>query len=189
MRVLAGTFALAQALALAACGATGEPVAEIAPTGDPLTDAAALLAAAETARDAEARAPLVTRLDAMGVRLADGGEDDPLATWRAEHVARGAVPFRGRALGPAYRRARLGAGQRMTIEQVFYAGERAEIVGQASDGSNVAIAIRNPREERVCAKPLAPRADCRWLPVFTERFAIELANNGASDASVYLVFR
>ena len=41
----------------------------------------------------------------------------------------------------------------------------------------------------VCSEPFAPAAKCRWLPLFTERYSIELANRGTTPASVYLVFR
>ena len=81
------------------------------------------------------------------------------------------------------------AGESLRIEQIFYAGQRAEIAAQASDSDTVALAISNPRAEAVCAKDLAPRANCNWLPIFTERFSIELKNHGSAPASVYIVFR
>lgn len=158
-------------------------------TGDTLGDTAALLATAELARDASERAPLIDRLNAMNVKLAEGGEDDPLSVWRSEHQAEGGTPYRGRTLGPAYRRARVAPGASLTIDQIFYAGERAQIAAQASSGGNVALAIHNPRNEAVCAKSLAPSANCNWLPIFTERFSIELENRGSQPASVYIVFR
>lgn len=175
---------------LAAC--TNAATAQLAmprPTGDLLGDAAALLATAELASDAAERAPIIERLNAMNVVLAEGEAEDPLATWRSEYQAKGGTPYRGRTLGPAYRRAQVAPGARLKIDQVFYAGERAEIAAQASNGGNVALAIHNPRNEAVCAKSLAPSANCNWLPIFTERFSIELENRGTQPASVYIVFR
>lgn len=175
---------------LGACAQTAAPQLAIPPsTGDVLGDAAALLATAETAADAGQRAPLIDRLNAMNVVLADGAGEDPLAAWRSEHQADGGTPYRGRTLGPAYRRARVEPGASLQIDQIFYAGERAEIAAQTSDGSNIALQINNPRDEAVCAKPLAPSANCNWLPIFTERFSIELVNRGSQPASVYIVFR
>lgn len=165
------------------------PVALPAPTGDALGDVAALLAAADGITDPQTRAPLIERLDALDVRLADGAPEDPLAGWRAEQQATGGTPWRGRALGPAYRRARVGPGEKLRIEQVFLAGERARIAAQASGGSDVALAINNPRSEAVCQQQLAPRGNCNWLPIYTERFSIELENRGSLPASVYIVFR
>src|SRR5690606_19082786 len=114
---------------------------------------------------------------------------DPLAQWRSEHQAQGATPWRGRALGPAYRRARVEPGQSLRIEQVFLAGERARIAAEASGGGEVALAITTPRAEPVCQQDLSPRGNCNWLPIYTERFSIELENRGSQPASVYIVFR
>ena len=185
-----GPLALTLALVLGACAQPPRAsVAGVEPTGDALADAAALLVAADNARDAAARTPLVERLDAMGVTVAKGESEDPLDAWRAEREGSATTPYRGRALGPAYRRARVEAGQSMTLEQIFYAGERAEIVAQATGDAEIGLAISNPRTETVCTRSLKPRAQCRWLPLFTERFSIELENRGARSASVYIVIR
>ena len=178
-------------LSVAACARPdGAQVAAIEPSGDPLQDAAALLVAAEMARDPQARAPMIARLNALNVGLLDGAGDDPLSGWRAQYqAAAGTQPFRGRALGPAYRRTRLAAGETVRIEQIFYAGERAAIAAQTSTSGTVALEISNPRSEAICAQDLTPRANCSWLPIFTERFAIELENKGTAPASIYLVFR
>jgi hypothetical protein len=72
---------------------------------------------------------------------------------------------------------------------VFYAGQRAEIAAQASGGGQVALAIANPRAEAVCEQQLSPRGSCNFLPIYTERFSIELENSGSQSASVYIVFR
>lgn len=160
---------------------------------DPADDAAALLVAAEAAPTAEARAPLIARLDALGVHLADNaGVDDPLGQWRSQAKAGEGTPWRGRALGPAYRRARVAPGESLVIEQIFLAGQRAQIAAQVAggaSGSQVDLAISNPRAEPVCTRQLAPRASCNWLPIFTERFNIALRNTGNREASVYLVVR
>ena len=181
------------ALALGACtqGPAREMAAAPPPSGDALADAAALLAAGEMAGSVERRGPLLARLDALQVAAAEGEAEDPLAAWRAEAAAAGAEGpvYRGRALGPAYRRARIAPGARMQIEQIFYAGERAEIAAQSQGGQPVALEIRNPRTGKVCIAELAPKASCAWLPLFTERFSIELVNRSREQASVYIVFR
>ena len=161
-------------------------------TGDALQDAAALLSLAELAENSEQRAPIIDRLNAMNVVLADGAgdnpPDNPLAQWREDHQASGNAPYRGRTLGPAYRRVHVQGGDSLQIDQIFYAGERAEIAAQAN-GGDIAIEINNPRDESVCAKPLAPNANCSWLPIFTERFSIQVENHGSQPASVYITFR
>ena len=40
-----------------------------------------------------------------------------------------------------------------------------------------------------CTAELSPKASCNWLPLFTERFSIELVNQSGNQASVYIVFR
>ncbi|MEO5707705.1 MAG: hypothetical protein ABIT10_06675 [Alteraurantiacibacter sp.] len=181
-------------LALTAC-ATDDRQAEVAapPPASPAEDAAALLALAEAAPTAEARAVYVERLDALGVHLADdAGSDDPLAQWRNQPKSSDSAPWRGRALGPAYRRAVVLPGESLVIQQIFLAGQRAQIAAQVSgrgESGAVALAISNPRAEAICTRQVAPRASCNWLPVFTERFAIALQNNGTRTASVYLVVR
>lgn len=197
-RAIPAAVLLAQLLALSACSSGAGQVLQAPslatpqPSG-PAEDAAALLAMAEEAPSAEAREAYVERLDALGVHLADGaGSDDPLAEWRSQHKTPDGAPWRGRALGPAYRRAVVQPGESLVIEQIFLAGQRAQIAAQVSnrnDSGAVAMAISNPRAEPVCTRQVAPRASCNWLPVFTERFAIALQKNGARPASVYLVVR
>lgn len=150
---------------------------------------AALLAAADAARDPAERAEIVARLDALGVHAAEGSGDDPLAAWRAGGGTASRAVFRGRALGPAYQRARIGAGEALSLDQIFYAGERAEMAASARGGQPIGLAVANARSGNVCEIELAPQGQCRWLPLFTERFSIRLENHGDSAASVYLVFR
>ena len=180
------------AWALAACvSAPDAPplpaVAELEERAEsPAALAVSLLSAAEASPDGESRLPYVQRLDSLGVRVEQDQADDPLSAWRADIVQKGPV-WRGRTLGPAYRRARLAPGESMAMEQVFYAGERAEIAAQASRGAKVELAIRDREAKKVCARTLSPQARCLWLPRFTERFAITLTNHGTKPASIYLV--
>jgi hypothetical protein len=184
-------------LALAACAAPPTALGQATVFGpttlgqaraDPLAEAAALLAAAEGAGSAAERAPLIAQLDALGVHALPESEGDLLGAWRSEHRAEPALVYRGRTLGPGYRRAQLAAGQELVIDQIFYAGERAEMAAQTQGGQPVVLAVANPRTEKVCEARLDPQARCRWLPIFTERFSITLSNRGTTPASVYLVF-
>ncbi|MGC1271442.1 MAG: hypothetical protein WA842_12695, partial [Croceibacterium sp.] len=125
-------------------------------------------------------------------------EDDPegaaqLARWRAEATAPAPdAVYRGRTLGPAYRRASIKPGETIEIEQIFYAGERAEIAAESTGGQPVELEIRTQRDTAtppVCAAKLEPAGKCRWLPLFTARFKMKLVNHGGKAASVYIVFR
>jgi len=180
LAALTGCAAEHAALALPSDAALGST--------DPLVSAAALLVAAEAAPNADARAPLIARLDALGVAALPGSGEDRLADWRRDYHPPAGEVFRGRALGPGYRRAQLAAGERLVIDQIFYAGERAEMAAQTRGGQPVALAVANRQAEKVCEAQLTPNARCRWLPIFTERFSITLTNRGTTPASVYLVF-
>lgn len=178
---------------LVGCAHAGEP--PLAPPADQLAEAAAALAAAEQSATPAQRAPLLRRIDALGLAPA---EDDAaaaalLASWRAEAPAEpGGAVYRGRALGPAWRRASIKPGQSIEIEQIFYAGEQAEIAAQSTDGQPVELEIRTQRDGTtppVCATKLEPAGKCRWLPLFTARFRMKLVNRGGKPASVYIVFR
>lgn len=169
-----------------ATGGTATPLAG----DDTALEAASLLIAAEQARSDAARAPMLARLDELGVQLAEGsGGDDPLDGWRQANKGPDDPPWHGRALGPAYRRARVAPGQSLVIEQIFLAGQQARIAAQTSTGASVALAISNPRAEPVCTRQLSPSASCTWMPAYTERFAIQLQNRGRVPVSVYLVVR
>ena len=178
---------------LAACAhAPPTPAVGTAMSDNPLADAAALLSASEQAADQKARAPYLARLDGLQVAVADGApaEEDTLSQWREQAAeTEKTPPFRGRALGPAYRRATIQPGETIRIEQIFYAGQRAEIAGQSLGGQPVHLDIRNQRTQAVCSAQLTPAGTCRWLPLFTERFQIDLTNRSKKPASVYIVFR
>ena len=129
-------------------------------------------------------------LDAAGAR-AGPGEADLAAHWRALAKARGVTdknaPFRGRALGPAYRRGRLDPGAALATDQVFLAGQKAMVSLVPEPGRTLSIRVAAP-DKGICelaARP--PRAICTWLPLFTARVTIEIANKGPASANYYLV--
>jgi hypothetical protein len=209
-RIIGPTLgALSLALTTAGCAPGGKVVTGIAPVqesqptaprtaevgaplpaGDAAMEAAALLAAADEASNRAERAPLLARLDELGVHLADDAtDDDPLEDWRRADKGPDDQPSPARALGPAYRTARVAPGQSLVIEQIFLAGQHARIAAQTSTGGRVALAISNPRSEPVCTRQLAPSASCNWMPIYTERFAIQLHNRGRQPVRVYLVIR
>lgn len=133
-------------------------------------------------------------LSALGAAPAEG-QDDLAALWTTEAQAGGAIApahrFRGRALGPAYRRGMLGAGGRVTLRQLFLAGQRATIsVAPTSGAGHLSIRVQDGQGATLCAKPVGgPQVDCAWLPLFTDRFNIVIENGGAMPAAFYLIMR
>jgi hypothetical protein len=146
------------------------------------------LADADAAAEAGDRTRLVQALrviDAAGARALPEGDDDPLPAWRA--LANDAMtPTRGSPLGPGYRRGRLDSGQSARIEQLFLSGKRARIAISTPDSSALTLRVRDARDGAVCERSAAP-GGCQWVPVFTQRYSIEIANRGTRAARYYLV--
>lgn len=137
-------------------------------------------------------------LKALGATPVEG-QDDLAVAWtdtaHAHGVTRSALGFRGRALGPAYRRGSLVAGGSFTMRQLFLAGQRAQISvapagGATGRGTGLSIRVQGTDGATLCAKPVGgPQADCAWLPVFTDRYDIVIENGGSMPATFYLIVR
>ena len=134
-------------------------------------------------------------LKALGATPAEG-QDDLAALWTQEAQTRGVtrstLAFRGRALGPAYRRGLLEAGGSFTMRQLFLAGQRAQISVAPTGGGAAGLSIRvlGADGATLCAKPVGgPQADCAWMPVFTDRYDIVIENGGSVPAAFYLIVR
>ena len=155
----------------------------------PVEQTAAALAAGEAALETgrhEALLAAADRLDRLGAR------GEMAAAWRLRALAAGAragsAPWRGRATGPAYRRGELPSGGRLATEQVFMAGEAALVAVVPVGAQPLHVSITGPDGAAICEQRVTPpRAACRWLPVFTKRFRISIANPGPTPARYYLV--
>jgi hypothetical protein len=155
----------------------------------PVEQVADALAAGEAAQGRgrhDAMLAAADRLERLGAR------GEVAADWRARALAAGAKsrgsPWRGRATGPAYRRGELPGGGRLATEQVFMAGETALVAVVPVGAQPLHVSITGPDGAAVCEQRVTPpRAACRWLPVFTKRFRISIANPGPTPARYYLV--
>jgi hypothetical protein len=146
--------------------------------------------AAEQANDGRAMLAAARRLEALGARAATP-DGDLAIRWRRLARARGVIdkepPVRGRALGPAYRRGALQPGQRLSTQQVFLAGQKAEVALVPEPGRRLAIRVAGG-DRQICDRAAtAPRVTCSWLPVFTHRVEIRISNPGPRPATYYLV--
>lgn len=168
------------------CAAADDPVAvQGAPEPSRAEAVAALLAGAEADSDAgrsSALARRLARLEALGAQPAQDGGEDPVPGWRIA-AATDAIPFRGRALGPAYRRGILAADGELQLTQTFLSGKKAVIAVSSPGGTAPALRVVSGSGETVCASA----ASCRWTPVFTERYAIILRNTSRKARTYYLV--
>lgn len=169
------------------------PVAD-APPVDPVLRILMEGDAAEAQGDPDTLIDKAQLLDTLGAKPAEG-QEDLAALWTREasdHGANGSpLAYRGRALGPAYRRGSLNAGGTVTMRQLFFAGQRAQIsVAPSGPTAKLSVRVRNAEGGTLCAKPVGgPQADCAWMPIFTDRFDIVIANSGPEPAAFYLVVR
>ena len=162
---------------------------------DPVDAVALALArgvAGEQAGDSEAMLKAAAALEDFGARPA-ADNPDFAKRWQTEahrrgESRRGSGPYRGRALGPAYRSGVLRAGQSLVTEQIFLAGQTARVALVPQPSRSLALRIVTTDDIIVCDRDAAaPRAACDWLPTFTTRVRIHVVNRGSEPARFFLV--
>ena len=155
----------------------------------PAEQVAAALGEGSAPGPAKNRMAAARTLAALGARPAVAGEPDLAASWLAQEQGADKEPvYRGRMLGPAYRKGLIGAGADVLIEQVFMAGQVAEVVLSPSDGARLNLTIAGPSGQEVCKSlVLRPPGKCSWRPPFAGRYQVRINNSGAQCASFFLV--
>ena len=177
-------FALALLVpAMTAAQDAADPVQRVA-------DALHQGALAEQSGDPKAMAEAARMLDLLGAKPIEG-EENAASRWRdlakAGGVKDSSEPYRGRALGPAYRQGILAPRATLATEQIFLAGKKAMVSVVPETGRTLAMSVTTPGQA-ICAQDVAaPRGVCSWLPVFTRRVEIRLVNQGNLPSHYYLV--
>lgn len=178
MRGPLALFGLAIAAALPATGAARA----VADPADRARMTAALLASLDAGtarRSAPARKMALKTLDRLGAHSLD------TAVKPAAPVER---PFRGRLLGPGYQRGWIDGGAELRLEQQFLAGHRASIAVVAAPAAPLALTVAESGAGTGAGSVCRAATDgCRWLPLYTQRYAITLRNAGATRVRYYLV--
>lgn len=133
--------------------------------------------------------PSARRLRAAGATLAAIGarpvETEDLAlAWQKGAAA---VPLRGRALGPAYRRMLLEPRTSLRLEQTFLAGQRAQIEVVAWNHASFQLEVKDDEGKPVCITTRS--AKCTWLPAWTTRYRVDLSNPSANAGTYFLVIQ
>ena len=146
--------------------------------------------AAEAVADGKRMIEAADALDAMGARP-EAGTIALSVQWRAAAKRLGvmaqATPYRGRALGPAYRSGVLKAGANLTTEQVFLAGRKATVALVPREPASLDLKIIGDGPVDLCSRVANPQATCDWMPVFTQRVRIRVENRSPRQASYFLV--
>lgn len=150
---------------------------------------AAALATAQEAEQAADPATLAAALriiERAGAHPMDGWTGaDPVPGWRTLAPPAG-PPLRGSPLGPGYRSGRIGAGQSDSFQQVFLSGRKASIALSSVGTESLSLRVVDASRKPVCVADTQRRA-CRWVPIFTQRYLIEVRNGGQSQANYFLV--
>lgn len=175
---------------LGACAPLAEtPPAPANAALDPVAQVALDLAAAEELYhrgNMPALAQLVQRLRQQGVHPIDEADASHLETWEAAAGIPQAPPFRGRALGPGYNRGTLSPGQNAVLSQIFLSGQKTAISLGERPPAKISLRLYDSKDALVCEHAPARGKVCRFTPVFTQRYRIEIRNGGKRDAVYYL---
>jgi len=143
--------------------------------------------------DMLALATALRALEGLGARAANQGVDDvqksdPISNWRllADAELQKLPPYRGRTLGPAYANGQLEPGQNITIGQVFMGGRTANVALSVSSNEPLNMTVTGAKNIAVCDHRPIGKQQCKWVPLFTERYSIKIDNVGKKAVKYYL---
>lgn len=185
--VAAGLAALVASSALLAPAARAED--EAPGTSERVALALANARAAQDRADGPALAKALSVIGRAGARpLDDWKGTDPVPAWRALVPGgdSGGGLMRGSPLGPGYRTGQVSAGRSDRFEQVFLSGRKATIALSTPGDTPLTLQVLDADRKPVCSTGDKRRA-CRWVPIFTQRYVIEVRNGGNRLADYFLV--
>lgn len=137
--------------------------------------------------DDAALSAMLSRLINRGVRPLNPEAETNLTQWAEASEGSGDV-LRGRALGPGFHKGTLRAGGSSVMNQIFLSGEATEIAVGSKDSQPLRFRLLDAKSRMICDFDPAQGRACRFTPVFTQRYSIELINGGRRDARYFLVF-
>ena len=131
-------------------------------------------------------------LESLGARPDADQEDDLSSRWREQ--AKLLDPstilpvYRGRALGPSYKKGMVSARSAVSTDQIFLAGKKASVALVPLSSKPMSIKISDGEGNSVCNRSAASKpANCEWLPLFTERYRINIHTTASQPVTYYLV--
>ena len=183
-------------IALAAAPALFSLPGAVAQEAEPATTRAEMVAATLAAAERHAATPRsrgsrralgasLAMLDRLGVRAEASAGEDPIREWRAIAGPSSAPPFRGRLLGPAFRRGWLEPGQALRVEQLFASGQNATVSVAAVPDTPLRLGVSGPGDAAPCRDG---QRSCAWMPLFTQRYTITVTNPTERRTRFFLVF-
>jgi hypothetical protein len=171
----------------AAMTASAGPAYDVTPgTGQRVAKALVEAQIASDHADSTSLARALGVIERAGAHPLDGWTGtDPVPEWRSLVPAAGS-PLRGSPLGPGYRLGQVSAGQSESFEQVFLSGRKASVSIATPDGKPVSLRVTDGDKRIVCQSGQGSPA-CNWVPLFTQRYRIEVRNGGQQKANYFLV--
>lgn len=172
-----------------ACAAGPDPVAasgEVMTRAERVAEALSAAASADAANDTAGLARAMRVIEVTGAKPLEENAEDPVPAW-LERTADARPPYRGRPLGPGYRSGRITGGGRDSFAQLFLSGTASTIALSAPTGDRLALKVFDKDARPVCERQATQPGACRWVPLFTQRYTIEVQNLGKADARYFLV--
>ena len=147
---------------------------------------------AEQKADASALHTAAQVLQSLGAKPDMDQEDDLSSRWasQAKSIEPATEPsvYRGRALGPSYKKGMVSALSTVNIEQIFLAGKKASVALVPVSSKPMSIRISDGQGKNICNRSTSSKpANCEWLPLFTERYRINIHTSASQPVTYYLV--
>ncbi len=152
---------------------------------------------AEARHDGKALMAAALSLERAGAHPAEG-ETDIARLWQQQAKMLGArmpvrLPFRGRTLGPAYKRGAIAPHAGFQTLQSVNAGENARVNVMSVKGAMLTLDVRDDDNHSVCQPAQSARGvatkvlECRWVPAFTGMNTITLNNTSDFQDTYFIV--
>ena len=146
----------------------------------------------ETNADAKSLRTAAQLLASLGAKPDNGEEDDLSSRWSEQasliDPSITSPVYRGRALGPSYKKGTVSATLAVKTDQIFLAGKKAAVALVPVSARPMSIKISDGRGENVCKTGVSSKPmNCEWLPLFTGRYRIRIETSAREPAAYYLV--
>lgn len=142
--------------------------------------------------DADALRKAAQTLESLGAKPDEDQQEDLSRRWgeRARLIDPSVTQpvYRGRALGPSYKKGMVSAVSTVSTVQIFLAGKKASVALVPGSSKPISITISDGQGNPICNRSTSSKpANCQWLPLFTERYRIDIQTSASLPVPYYLV--